>query len=103
MSTAMKAKILNLQRTTLGHHGEGGGGKKVLKHQRSKSIQNSNSNNNSTTEQNLSNNTNIRTCNATSNSAVNDNPGYGMRDYTNNTRTLNSKNSTPPTDLSSKY
>jgi len=43
----------------------------------------------------LSNNTNTRICNATSNVTLNNNPDYRIRDHSNNTRTLNSKNSTP--------
>jgi len=67
----------------------------VLKHQRSKSIQNFKFYDSSTFKQNLSNNTNTRICNATSNVTLNDNPDYRIRDHSNNTRTLNSKNSSP--------
>ena len=67
----------------------------VLKHQRSKSIQNFKFCDSSTFKQHLSNNTNTHICNATSNVTLNDNPDYRIRDHSNNTRTLNSKKSTP--------
>jgi hypothetical protein len=67
----------------------------VLNHQRSGSIQNLKFYDNSTFKQNLSNNTNTRTCNDTSNMTMNDNHDCRIRDHSKNTRTLNSKNSTP--------
>ena len=97
MTIAMKPRIMNLRKITLDHHDKKNLLIKttifmVLKHQRSKSIQNFKFYDSSTFKQNVSNNTNTHTntsiCNATSNVTLNNNPDYRIRDHSNNTRTL---------------
>jgi hypothetical protein len=67
----------------------------VLKHQRCKNIQNLKPTNNSTFQQNLINSRYTHTSNVTSNGTCNNNSNNSEWDCSNNSRSLNSNNSTP--------